>query len=1603
MTNPVSISANLSGDSSITADLGLFVVSATFIPENGTVVVSFNKDLNINDLPTFLLDPTSYTIAGITIVSVYPVGLRSVALITSGWTTSGPYRVVVTASAIVALDGSTLNPFMNSAGIFDEQGHNPVVPYSYRSIYTNKGPIVKPPITLQTGSQWSVQTTPSKYSGIVYRTTLNGDISDTGTHLVVSSLAGFYVSPVGYTLRVFYLKAVGSATTTLTQLIDPSAHFVTDSLVLVGDNLIIASGVNQGIYQVLTVTQTTITITTTFPAATSVTYKVQDPSLPFEYMRVTAVSGTTLTVTRGINSSRVGPHLDSEAVELLGAVTTNEVVLPGGAFNPSHVGLYLGLNRSAVNGGSYKILEVLDSTHLQVQASFRAPSSDPDNNSPSNTWDLYDPRTGFIADDPSDLAVRVNGNPVTVDFVIGLLGQIVLASCPVHGSTVVVDYEWVYDPTVEIRRLNSREFRSNNGNNKSASLRTIYTTTLNGGISSSAVTLVVSSLTGFNEEWINFNDLVLKIDSDYLSVTNITGTTLSVFRHPTLAASHLNGATVEFKARVGRPYLYRNVLQNSTGASSRIANDDIRAIQPQPLLRDVFYRAYERKYTAALNDPNLLRLNTPKNRTAYPPLVRKLSETSITYDAGVLPEADPVAPWVRNGSGVASIVSGDLVVVDNTSGPFPSGQPFYWTREVDLSFKNVYAATWRMKIDATVPDGVFTGISTGWSDNFRAVILGYLLDSKVSTTASVTTASSVFTDPSANFTSVFVQNGDTLIITSGLNSGSYLIESATTTTITISGTFPANVSESISYEVIARKIGFLKRGAGNLVSFISSWTGGMDSNGNPTGLPVEFDWSIYHSYRFLKDTNGIVNLFVDGEAIETLQITEDQLPLLEELDATFNQVQNIFFGSLSREATSQSTWQFVRYLILPTDAKQTAPFIDVSYGQPPPLTVLPEDFSKPWTPIGYHGNENLVTIGPNVDLILDSTSFTSSLPSLIGGDFRGFTRIEPLLSVSSSVVLDFGVSLRTYTHGITPNAVMAAVDDGNFLVQVCFFPTQPQPKVSYPGRSLPQDATPNPWASLGGASAFMIGRTLRIDDSSVSDGRLFSINDLAVSTSPNRIFETSIDYLFEFQCTVISFVQDGTPEHFCGVTTDVFDGTRTIGLTLNEDGSGNPLVSFHSDGVVVTSFPFNWKDGDPHTYRITKNTVGNLLVLFIDNANIGSEPYTSFSFASGTPTLSFGSTTQTSVFQSKSVVDWYYVNGWRGQPSTGILPRQYVGIWKGSNPNSLLGYYLPTKASGRAITAGNSLTDLTADFISDLVQVDNDLVIDDGVNSGVYRISSVSSTALTIDNSVNPFPQQASTVVTYRIPKETDWTNDHTYQVLRDPTGFVGLFQDASSVPLIRIEYNHVTLPPSSAGLPSIINRGLPSVSWGAFDSTNLSQTAWDFVHYAITTSPIEVKIVPPHQVSNQRNVMASPEHLFGTLPHAHTQYSSASTGVPYQWEAYVNDPSVRAFTKLNEGTPPVPLSQTFSKARTVTIPVLPSGFGNSSFGTDLFGSGSLPDTTITIPASTGSLYNNIEVIEKTSGETDLLSAFSDEVSIVMTPNPVSIAAVLTGDSWLSV
>ena len=653
----------------------------------------------------------------------------------------------------------------------------------------------------------------------------------------------------------------------------------------------------------------------------------------------------------------------------------------------------------------------------------------------------------------------------------------------------------------------------------------------------------------------------------------------------------------------------------------------------------------------------------------------------------------------------------------------------------------------------------------------------------------------------------------------------------------------------------------------------------------------------------------------------------------------------------------------------------------------------------------------------------------------------------------------------TWTHGIAPNAVMVAIDDGTYLIQLCFFPSNGSSLYSYGGRSFPDQFEPYTWTKLGEQTATLIGQYLEITDTSTSDGLLYAIDDNPTPSAPNRVVSANNDYILEFRARVISFTPD--PGGFCGVNAEVYDSLRDLGMMFLSV-SGTLYVALHSEGsLVVAQFQFNWNDGNFHTYRMVKSTAGNLVSLFIDTNLVGTAPYSSF--ASPSPTspvgvISFGSTTPLSTM-SLSVVEWAYCNVWRVNP----VNHQYIGLWRGYDPNELTGYHLPLKTTGmNARVAGNGLEDLNANFIADGVVAGDVVIIDVGPNKGVYEITSVSQTVLTVaiqttttvipasaslqgssafdaetptilasaDTNIlgsaivtatatrdttliassalhgtatvaekptahlqgaasvtasatlnevpvtpSPFPVQPA-VVNYRIPYDVDWTVPHNYRIVRDPGGGVAVFVDMTVNPVIDIGYNSIDLPSSVVGLPDGINNGLGSVVWGAFDPTNLSETAWQYVRYGITRPVGEASIVPPHQVLNQRNIMQSYERHLTNIPHTLTDFWSESEGITPQTTdpTFLDLTTVVAYTQLNELTPLVPSTQTYEVRRPTPVLVPVVGFNNIQ---DLLNSPSFlmneSEQRIELIVPPDVLYNSLQVIENDTGVPNLIAPFNDE------------------------
>lgn len=1181
--------------------------------------------------------------------------------------------------------------------------------------------------------------------------------------------------------------------------------------------------------------------------------------------------------------------------------TFDRVSLPGAALTLSDIGQRVTLSSSALNDGSYKIVSIIDTNTAKVQASFALP----DANNGAIDWAIRDPRIGQIADDPSDVVVRINGLPTTVDAVIGLRGQIVLPDPPAPTDTVEVDYAWCCNPRVEVRRLNSKEFRLNAWNRD------------RGGI----------------QEDTNNN----------------------------------------------RHYRYNNVLV----IPSDYDPDDTAAPLESPLFRNIKYRAYERAYTAVLNDPNLLVLNTPIHKIAFPGSSRTLSESSVFYEALTLPENDPQHPWVRVGTSPASVSAGVLTVNDISTGTFPMGEGLFWKQSLDLTFNHVFAAAWRFSLDTVaITEGVWTGIAAGYSNELLAYVVGYIDDGGV------------------------------------------------------------------------KKIGFLKRGAQDAIGDVTSWVGGIAPGNIPTNAPVAFDWSILHSYRIFTDQQGVVRLFVNGDIVETLRITPDEAPFLEEMNAPFDEIQGAFFGSLSRPAESASSWDFYRYLIQPINALQVAPSSFVSYE----ANDVPELDPSPWTPVGFHGTSTILT---GDFLLLDSTSATdastSALAGLVGGDFHGYFKIEPLLTAASQFSVDINVQLLTHTHGPDPDGLMLAVDDSHRLMQLCFFPDQAAPKFSYGGRSFPEDFSPYTWTPLGSQSVEMVGRYLRINEFTpltsltgnvsglvltdgsqdfvaseiaigdtlvvltgvsagiysitavgvatisvspafpavelglsykITKGKVYSLQDTSPAASATRVISGTTDYIVESRLKVDDYTVDANG--FAGAFSQAYDSTRSVGILLQEN-AGTRYVAFHSDGVTLgpaARFAFEWNDGEFHSYRFRKSTGGDLVSLFVDGVFLGSYAYSSFVAPPPDPIgdLSFGSATIASS-QAVSTVQWAYCNAWRISTDTDplTLPRNYVGLWKGTSLGDLRDYHLPLKASGLEASAfedltlpGHVLRDSLADFVIAGVSVGDKLVIDTGVNAGVYTIATVFD-AQTLTMTV-AWPAQP-TLVDYRIVKETDWTTANKYRLYRDSTGNVLVFLNTDTDPIIAIDYNSISLPPSSTGIVKIVSNGLPAVVFGSFSPENLEQSLWDYVRYGITRHSSERQIVPPHQVLNQWNVMESPERLFTVVPHTLTSFKSSSTGITPQTDPdFLDNTSVPAFTQLNEGTPIVPLTQTYETRAPFPTQEFIAALNTPENVLNNSGSFTLNDGSVryTLVVPDDVLYTSLKITETSEGETSLLAPADD-------------------------
>ncbi len=1114
------------------------------------------------------------------------------------------------------------------------------------------------------------------------------------------------------------------------------------------------------------------------------------------------------------------------------------------------------------------------------------------------SWQYVNPHLGEIADSPFDVSVTVNASPASVDAVFGLLGAVVLSVKPTHGDNVDINYEYAENPPVQFKRLNSQEFNLNQYGN--------------------------------------------------------------------LGLSGIDGHQYEAQASL--------LMQDQS--------DMISPVEPQRT--GWKYKGYEREYTSGLNDPTNLLLNIPTTRIAFSPLVTTVYESVIRYDPTSLPQ-NATDPWILEGdrAGLSLVAGGsELIINDSSSDLGNASAPPFFSHNIDLSFPSVTNAAFRAKVDLYTLDGSFTGVGFGISDGARAAFFGFLQTDATGLSSAMVLANSL----KANFNThlsligvhspndtqdviqivdakdlaslIFLSNtiqtfynvhlakgsGNVHIVADAINPSTSPVANDLASCLVILNEIRSKFNTHLTQSGI-----HFNNDTSDSVSQIKQ-IGILTNSGYPE-LQDSWDlyasnWTEYSSYRIFRDSTGNVSLFLSGGLSPIISTDAVDLPSLSSFDGKFDSLQQVFFGSISHAASSVSRWQFIRVDINPLDSNQVTANKSVVYSP----TVIPElDPTAPWITVGQGGIERI----SSGSLLLDSTC--SATPDevldlgLSTGAYRGFLRLEPVLTPSSSASFEFSCSVGYYTYSVNNLASGVFIDDGNLVAQLAFLQAFPLPSIIV-GR------TPEPFV-MSPNQTIVISVNSSSEQTVVLPGGLLSAAALVASITPQisglDLTVSTVSGSIQFQTTTTGetseikliggtalpklgflpgtyFGSDSSPEpklSWFGETKPDLDnptwqvsGTQSstmFGRTLRIiDDSASDHLTYTISDPRVTNQVFNssvdWKiDARLQVQSFTAGgTISGLqfcgVLINVDEGPSGKNVELQLATDSGGTQyihiLSYDGSMNTLTSISQIPFSWddfkiHSYNLFTSKNSNSILVN-VDGIFVGSfNYSSLL-----SGGFGPAITFGSgsaAVSNVDLNLASSVV---------DWQSVCIFRDTRISDPSSASNRYIGLYKGGDPTLLNSYSTFQMDWTPNHTYRIVKDSSIGINVYVDGAQAPVISVDYTSLNLPLSSNGFFSSITQGKPCLGFGSFNPYEIDRTKWGQIRYSIGKITQSNNIVPSYEVLNRANVVSSPEHLFTNAPHQHFGTRVYSGGTPT--DEFLSDISIPAYTNLGENTPPMEMSQ---------------------------------------------------------------------------------------------
>jgi hypothetical protein len=937
--------------------------------------------------------------------------------------------------------------------------------------------------------------------------------------------------------------------------------------------------------------------------------------------------------------------------------------------------------------------------------------------------------------------------------------------------------------------------------------------------------------------------------------------------------------------------------------------------RPQPILIGHRYIGYEQGYTASLNSPTTLLLNQSPHRVSVPGIEKDVEGASASFDGTTTPPT-AVDEWSLEGTDTGSVVGdGTYRLIDSEAGSFEVGDATVYYRDENLSCPVTVNELARFQVETYTADGIFTGVGFGFHDNFRLYLMGVLVVNGVRHVGLLLDASLPHLEESWEI---------------GPASGGTIIDG---TTVTVPASeFPGNINPGDRFQILeGSQAGVYTITACGIDNFDGTVTITIDPDnpfpadpgleGNDTATLIwETKWDEeLLSYRLIVDVDDRqAQLFVGGSlAGQAITLTDPTaIPAETSLLIPTGDKGRLMFGSFSRIAINDTLWSFHRYDVTPDQALVHVKGIVVAAEMSDP----PEsDANNEWFFTNGFGWSEIDSSGDT--LLLKSTSADSS--DVLDLSF-GYARIEPLLTRKTFLDVDAHFQVDSGMLG-AGDAVVRVRDDlreaklATILYREGGTPYRQLislPQVSFSGLLLP---TSDGWVESNSPTFSLTDVSIRqnlltINQALGEAGRWRKDIDSSTHDSGGRILDARF--------RVVSWTANGNG--FAGPTF-----TGTLGLTTGtmyriilapKIAIGvNParIAVLDSSLAEITSFDFDWTDSEFHSFRVVATTAG--AVVIADDTVLGTVALTSLSAGANEGRLNFGAAFSDTV----SSVEWDSFYG-HGLPVAAA--KRTIGVYKSGDIDDIDSWVLPR-------TDGTSAANST-------------------------------STALVVE-------MDWTALMKVRVHLDPTWGVSIYRPDLPPPPGFTGNFATQVTDPTaawINIEYRRLPKHDDMFG----------SVAFGALDPRSVTQHRWREVRYRIYNTPSEDFIAPQHMVLNQYNVITSGELLRDITPEVVTVNSLTANIVsirsahmnadrvfvvvvdaavipPTEWVfdkvsqtiTFTNalpsnsypvtitfapgkpvtktylcaQPLEQSVTLLNEGTPPVPMSQ-----QAVTTAVVVSG-----------------------------------------------------------------------------